>query len=62
MKVKIELDLTPEEAKELFVPSDKQTEFMRVTYDAYVRAVQATVLDRVDPYNFTGMNRKNGEQ
>ena len=62
MKVKIELDLTPEEAKELFVPSDKQTEFMRVTYDAYVRAVQATVLDHVDPYNFTGMNRKNGEQ
>lgn len=62
MKVKIELDLTPEEAKELFVPSDKQSEFMRVTYDAYVRAVQATVLDHVDPYNFTGMNRKNGEQ
>jgi len=62
MKVKIELDLTPEEAKELFVPSDKQTEFMRVSYDAYVRAVQATVLDHVDPYNFTGINRKNGEQ
>jgi len=62
MKVKIELDLTPEEAKELFVPSDKQTEFMKVTYDAYVRAVQATVLDHVDPYNFTGINRKNGEQ
>ena len=62
MKVKIELDLTPEEAKDLFVPSDKQTEFMRVTYDAYVKAVQATVLDHVDPYNFTGMNCKNGEQ
>jgi len=62
MKVKIELDLTPEEAKELFVPSDKQTEFMRVSYDAYVKAVQATVLDHVDPYNFTGINRKNGEQ
>ena len=58
MKVKIELDLSPEEAKELFVPSDKQSEFMRVTYDAYVRAVQATVLDHVDPYNFTGMNKK----
>ena len=58
MKVKIELDLTPEEAKELFVPSDKQTEFMKVTYDAYVRAVQATVLDHVDPFNYTGMNKK----
>ena len=58
MKVKIELDLSPEEVKELFVPSDKQSEFMRVTYDAYVKAVQATVLDQVDPYNFTGMNKK----
>ena len=58
MKVKIELDLTPEEAKELFVPSDKQTEFMKVTYDAYVKAVQATVLDHVDPFNYTGMNKK----
>ena len=58
MKINIELDLTPEEAKELFVPSDKQTEFMKVTYDAYVRAVQATVLDHVDPFNYTGMNKK----
>ena len=62
MKVKIELDLSPEEAKELFVPSDKQSEFMRVTYDAYVRAVQSTLLDHIDPYNFTGMNRKNDKQ
>ena len=62
MKVKIELDLSPEEAKELFVPSDKQSEFMRVTYDAYVRAVQSTLFDHIDPYNFTGMNNKNGKQ
>jgi len=62
MKVKIELDLSPEEAKELFVPSDKQSEFMRVTYDAYVRAVQSTLFDQIDPYNFTGMNNKNGKQ
>jgi len=59
MKVKIELDLTPDEAKELFVPSDKQNEFMRVTYDAYVKAVQATVLDHVDPFNYTGLKNKN---
>lgn len=58
MKIKIELDLTPEEAKELFVPGDKQQEFMMVTYDAYVKAVQATVLDHVDPFNYTGMNKK----
>ena len=62
MKVKIELDLTPEEVKELFVPSEKQSEFMRVTYDAYVRAVQTTLMDHVDPYNFSGMNNKDGKQ
>lgn len=59
MKIKIELDLTPDEAKELFVPGDKQNEFMRVTYDAYVKAIQSTIMDHVDPYNFSGMNKKN---
>ena len=56
MKVNIQIDLTPEEAKELFVPSDKQTEFQMKTYDAYVRALQGLVWDQVDPYNM--FNRK----
>ena len=51
MKIKIEMDLTPEEAKELFVPGDKQTEFQMKTYDAYVKALQGMVWDQVDPYN-----------
>ena len=59
MKVKIELDLTPEEAKELFVPSDKQTEFGVKLYDAYVQAVQGVVKKHVDPFNFTGMRNEN---
>ena len=50
MKIKIELDLTPDEAKDLFVPGDKQTEFMTKTYDAYVEALQGMVWDQIDPY------------
>jgi len=57
MKVKIDIDLTPEEAKDLFVPGDKQTEFMTKTYDAYTKALQDMVWDQVDPYNM--LNRKN---
>ena len=57
MKINIEIDLTPDEAKDLFVPGDKQTEFMTKTYDAYVAALQSMVWDQVDPYNV--LNRKN---
>ena len=57
MKVKIEIDLTPEEAKDLFVPGDKQTEFQMKTYDAYTKALQDLVWDQIDPYNM--FNRKN---
>jgi len=52
MKVKVELDLTPEEAKELFVPSEKQSEFGMMLYDAYTKAVADTVKSNIDPYNF----------
>ena len=57
MKINIEIDLTPDEAKELFVPGDKQTEFMTKTYDAYVTALQSMVWDQIDPHNM--FNRKN---
>lgn len=56
MKIKIDIDLTPEEAKELFVPGDKQQDFMVKTYDAYVRALQDMVWDQIDPHNM--MDRK----
>lgn len=57
MKIKVEIDLTPDEAKELFVPSDKQTEFTMMLYDAYVKAVQDTIIDHVDPFNFTNLKK-----
>lgn len=50
MNIKMNIELTPEEAKDLFVPSDKQHEFMVKTYDAYVKALQEMVWNQVDPY------------
>lgn len=61
MKIKIELDLTPEEAKELFVPSEKQTEFMTATYNAYIKALNSTIKEHIDPFGFTGMTDAKGK-
>lgn len=61
MKIKVELDITPEEAKELFVPSDKQSEFGMMLYDAYTEALQKQIWKHVDPHNFMGMNKNEGE-
>ena len=61
MKINIEIDLTTEEAHGLFVPSDKQTEFMTKTYDAYCTALQNMVWDQIDPYDaFRRKNKNDG--
>ena len=52
MKVNIEFDGTPEEFREMFVPGEKQTEFMKITYDAYVSALQKMIAQQIDPYEF----------
>lgn len=57
MKIKVELDLTPDEAKELFVPSEKQHEFTVMLYDAYVKALHETIWDHVDPHNMMGFKK-----
>ena len=58
MKITIELDVTPDEFKELFVPSERQQEFVEVTYNAYAEALRKLVLKQIDPYDFTGMQTK----
>ena len=59
MKIKIEMDITPEEFQEIFIPGDKQTEFQLKSYDAYVAALGDVWLDQVDPYNVL-RRKKNG--
>ncbi|MBK5928731.1 hypothetical protein [Rhodobaculum claviforme] len=39
MKVNIEIDCTPEEFKELMIPSDRQAEFAAKAYQAMVEAM-----------------------
>tara|TARA_B100000424_G_scaffold269328_1_gene266025 strand:+ start:637 stop:816 length:180 start_codon:yes stop_codon:yes gene_type:complete len=56
VKIKIEMDITPREFQEVFIPGDKQEDFMVKTYDAYVEGLRNMWLDQVDPNNF--LNRK----
>ena len=45
MKINIELDCSPEEFKELFIPSDKQTEFTTEFYNAMQKSFTKQYLD-----------------
>ncbi len=54
MKVKIELDITPEEVQELFIPGDKQQEFFAAIAKAYTEAMAnaaASAFDKVNPFS-----------
>ncbi len=44
MKLKIELDLTPQEAQELFIPGEKQAEFVAALAKAYTEAMTGAAL------------------
>lgn len=57
MKVKIEIDCTPHEFQEMFVPSEKQHEFLTVTYDAYVDALRKLMWKQIDPYDYLKPNK-----
>jgi len=44
MKLKIELNITPEEAQDLFIPGEKQTEFIAALAKAYTEAMTGAAL------------------
>lgn len=48
MKLKIEIDLTPDEAKELFIPSEKQAEFAAALTKAYTEAMGKAAMAAFD--------------
>lgn len=39
MKIKMEIDCTPQEAQELFIPGEKQQEFVAAIAKAYTEAM-----------------------
>ena len=53
MKINIEIDMTPEEAKELFVPSEKQAELGTQIYQGWLEAVHKNTIDLMNPANYT---------
>ncbi|MEM6635577.1 MAG: hypothetical protein AAF667_06760 [Pseudomonadota bacterium] len=50
MKIKVEIECSPEEFKELFVPSDKQAEFTARAYQAMVEAAQRVFVDQFNVF------------
>lgn len=48
MKINIEIDLTPEEAQDLFIPGEKQKEFAEAMALAYIGALQKVASGAVD--------------
>jgi hypothetical protein len=48
MKININIDLTPDEAKDLFIPSEKQAEFLAALTKAYTEAITKVVVAAYD--------------
>ena len=48
MKINIEIDLTPDEFQDLFIPSAKQQEFAQMLAQAYVQAAMQAGADVFD--------------
>lgn len=46
MKVRIEIDCTPEEFKDLLIPSDRQAEFAAKAYQAMVEAMSKAMMQQ----------------
>ena len=52
MKINVEIDLTTDEAKELFIPSEKQTEFGTEMYNKWLEAIQKSTMELANPMNY----------
>lgn len=62
MKINVEIDLSPEEAKELFVPGEGQQEFMRKVYTETFKAVQESATQNFfQNFGFPTTGRKNND-
>lgn len=48
MKINLEIELTPDEAQDLFIPSNKQKEFAAALYKAYIDALTTAVSSAMD--------------
>lgn len=58
MKIVIEIEGKPEDFQELFVPSDRQQEFVEMTFDAYTEALKKFIWENIDPHKFIRGNNE----
>lgn len=58
MKIKVEVDMTPDEVQDLFIPSNKQKEFAQAMYKAYIDAMTAAAQGAVKNTVGKVFNRK----
>ncbi len=54
MKINIEIDCTPEELKELLIPSERQAEFAAKAYQAMVEAMGEAMVRQFSGFDPTG--------
>jgi hypothetical protein len=52
MKINVELDLTTDEAKELFIPSEKQAELGSQIYEKWLESVHKNIMELYNPMNY----------
>ena len=50
MKIHVEIDCTPEELKDLLIPSDRQAEFAAKAYQAMVEAMGAAMVKQFQDF------------
>lgn len=62
MKINVEIDLTTDEAKELFVPSEKQAEFGTELYNKWLNAVQKCTMELANPMRYVSSAKENRDE
>ena len=50
MKIRMDIDCTPEEMKELLIPSERQAEFAAKTYEAMVEAMGRAMMQQFQAF------------
>jgi len=60
MKIKLEIEATPDEVQDLFIPSSKQKEFATALYKAYIDALTTAATGAFKRVVPTRRKRKDG--
>ena len=62
MKINVEIDLTTDEAKDLFVPSEKQAEFGTEMYNKWLEAIQKSTMELANPMRYVSSAKEDRDE